>query len=126
MCSRVAVPALNLYSAEGLTPQQAAMVEFLAIGAHAVARSGTGERDVVLVTGAGPIGIGTALFARLAGADVHLMDLSQTRLDLARDLFGFAKHHRPGDAVLVGDLAEGFDMVFDASGNAKAIEAGFP
>ncbi len=126
MCARIAVPAENLYDAEGLTPQQAAMVEFLAIGAHAVARSGAAAGDRVLVTGAGPIGIGAALFARLAGAEVHLMDLSRRRLDLARDLFGFDRLHQPGDGILAGDLEEGFDVVFDATGNAKAIEAGFP
>jgi 2-desacetyl-2-hydroxyethyl bacteriochlorophyllide A dehydrogenase len=126
MCSRVAVPAQNLYPADGLAPQQAAMVEFLAIGAHAVARSGTGPGDVVLVTGAGPIGIGAAHFARLAGAQVHLMDISQARLDLAKDLFGFEKRHKPRDRILRGELAEGFDVVFDATGNARAIEAGFP
>lgn len=126
MCQRIAVPAENLYPAEGLTPEQAAMVEFLAIGAHAVQRSGTGPGDVVLVTGAGPIGIGTALFARIAGAEVHLMDLSDARLELARSLFGFDEHHKPGEDILQGDLAEGFDVVFDATGNAKAIEAGFP
>jgi 2-desacetyl-2-hydroxyethyl bacteriochlorophyllide A dehydrogenase len=126
MCARLAVPAGNLYPADGLSPDQAAMVEFLAIGAHAVARSGIGEDDLALVTGAGPIGIGTALFARLAGAEVHLMDLSQARLDLARERFGFDLQHRPGDDVLKGNLSEGFDAVFDATGNAKAIEAGFP
>lgn len=126
MCARLAVPAGNLYPADGLTPEQAAMVEFLAIGAHAVARSGVGDQDLVLVTGAGPIGIGTALFARLSGAEVHLMDVSQTRLDLARDLFGFKNGHRPGDDLLQGPFSEGFDAVFDATGNAKAIEAGFP
>lgn len=125
MCARIAVPAENIYPAEGLSPEQAAMVEFLAIGAHAVARSGIARGDVVLVTGAGPIGIGTALFARLEGAEVHLMDVSKARCDLARDLFGFDRLHTPGDDVLKGDLAEGFDVVFDATGNAKAIEAGF-
>ena len=64
MCARIVVPEQNLYPAEGLTPEQAAMVEFLAIGAHAVARSGCGAGDRVMVTGAGPIGLGTALFAR--------------------------------------------------------------
>ncbi|MBM3605316.1 MAG: zinc-binding alcohol dehydrogenase family protein [Alphaproteobacteria bacterium] len=126
MCSRIAVPADNLYPADGLTPHQAAMVEFLAIGAHAVARSGVGPGDLVLVTGAGPIGLGTALFARLAGAQVHLMDLSRQRLDLARQLCGFQHLHVADETILTGELAEGFDAVFDATGNAKAIEAGFP
>ena len=127
MCRRIAVPRDNLYFADGLAPSQAAMVEFLAIGAHAVARSETGKGDVVLVTGAGPIGIGTALFARIAGAKVHLLDRSRKRLDLVRDLFGFSDVHLVGDGdLLTGAAAEGFDVVFDATGNAKAIEAGFP
>ncbi|WP_253949072.1 zinc-binding alcohol dehydrogenase family protein [Mangrovicoccus sp. HB161399] len=126
MCARIAVPEGNLYPAGGLTAVQAAMVEFLAIGAHAVARSGIGEGDRVLVTGAGPIGLGTALFARIAGAEVHLMDLSEQRLATAERLFGFGRLHRAGTDILKGELAEGFDTVFDATGSAKAIEAGFP
>ena len=119
MCKRIAVPKANLYPATGLTPQQAAMVEFLAIGAHAVARSGVGEGDLVLVAGAGPIGLGTAIFARLAGATVHLLDRSAARLNLLAGRFGFTN-------ILIGEASEGFDAVFDATGNASAIEAGFP
>lgn len=122
MCARIAVPAGNLYPAEGLTEVQAAMVEFLAIGAHAVARAGIGPDDRVLVTGAGPIGLGTALFARLAGAEVHLLDLSAARLALAAERFGLDRGH--GDAGAL--LADGFDAVFDATGTARAIAAGFP
>ncbi len=125
MCARFAVPAGNLYSAEGLTPRQAAMVEFLAIGAHAVRRSGVGKGDRVLVTGAGPIGLGTALFARLTGAEVHLLDASPERLAAARDRFGFAATHGTDAPLLTGDLADGFDVVFDATGNTRAITAGF-
>ncbi|MEO1988500.1 MAG: zinc-binding alcohol dehydrogenase family protein [Martelella sp.] len=128
MSARIAVPEGNLYPAEGLTEVQAAMVEFLSIGAHAVARSGIEEGDRVLVTGAGPIGIGAALFARLAGADVHLLDLSRERLAMAADKFGFEHLHNDSDpaGILTGDLASGFDIVFDATGSARAIEAGFP
>lgn len=126
MCSRLAVPAENLYSAEGLTPVEAAMVEFLSIGAHAVRRSELIAGDRVLVTGVGPIGIGTALFARLAGADVHLMDVSAQRLDSARNMFNFENTHQIGVSLLKGDLVDGFDTVFDATGNKQAIEAGFP
>jgi hypothetical protein len=126
MCARIAVPRGNLYPADGLSAQQATMVEFLAIGAHAVARSGISEGDRVLVTGAGPIGLGVALFAQIAGAEVHLMDQSSQRLSLAQELCGFDKLHGPGAPELTGELAEGFDVVFDATGSAKAIEAGFP
>lgn len=125
MCARIAVPLGNLYPAHGLTSLQAAMVEFLAIGAHAVARCDTQTGDRVLVTGAGPIGLGTALFARLSGADVHLSDVSASRLELVREKFGFDNTHLAGEPILAGDLADGFDVVFDATGNTDAIEAGF-
>ncbi|MCV0427701.1 MAG: zinc-binding alcohol dehydrogenase family protein [Roseibium sp.] len=126
LCSRVAVPSSNLYAASDLTEIQAAMVEFLAIGAHAVRRAGLTCNDRVLVTGAGPIGIGTALFARLEGAEVHLLDLNEARLAQARDQFGFANTHLVGSDILTGSLADGFDVVFDATGSSRAIEAGFP
>jgi 2-desacetyl-2-hydroxyethyl bacteriochlorophyllide A dehydrogenase len=125
LCARIAVPAGNLYATDGLGPEAAAMVEFLAIGAHAVRRSGLVAGDRVLVTGAGPIGLGAALFARLGGATVHLLDTSPARLQAAGDGFGFVHLHGTGAPLLTGDLAEGFDIVFDATGNAQAIEAGF-
>ncbi|WP_460087706.1 zinc-binding alcohol dehydrogenase family protein [Roseibium sp. LAB1] len=126
LCSRIAVPQNNLYPATGLTEIQAAMVEFLAIGAHAVRRAALSKEDRVLVTGAGPIGIGTALFARLSGAEVHLLDMSRTRLNQATEKFGFEDTHLVGTDILSGPLKDGFDVIFDATGNAAAIEAGFP
>ncbi|NIA70594.1 zinc-binding alcohol dehydrogenase family protein [Pelagibius litoralis] len=125
LCDRLAVPAGNLYSAEGLTKVEAAMVEFLAIGAHAVRRSEIAADDRVLVTGAGPIGIGTALFAQLQGAEVHLLDKSRTRLDFVSSKLNVANCHLVGEGLLTGDLAEGFDTVFDATGSVAAIQAGF-
>jgi 2-desacetyl-2-hydroxyethyl bacteriochlorophyllide A dehydrogenase len=120
ICARIAMPVGNLYAAEGLTPEAAAMVEFLAIGAHAVRRGEVASGDRVLVTGAGPIGLGAALFARLRGAEVHILDTTPERLAKAGQ-FGFANLH----AALKGEMPEGFDVVFDATGHAKAMEAGF-
>lgn len=125
MCEFLAVPESALIDVEGLTLDQAAMLEFLSIGAHAVARSGVGKGDRALVTGAGPIGIATGLFARLNGAAVTLADTRPARLDHARDRLGF------GDVVAVDDgfaaaLAartdgEMFDVVFDATGALQAM-----
>ncbi len=120
MCARIAVPSGNLYAAGKLAPEQAAMVEFLAIGAHAVRRGEIAAGDSVLVTGAGPIGLGAALFAQLRGAQVHLLDTSAARLDQARKL-GFDRLH----TALGPEHADGFDVVMDATGNAAAMEGGF-
>jgi 2-desacetyl-2-hydroxyethyl bacteriochlorophyllide A dehydrogenase len=119
ICARIAVPAGNLYPAEGLTPEAAAMVEFLAIGAHAVRRGEVLAGDQVLVTGAGPIGLGAALFARLRGAEVHILDTTSARLDQAAGL-GFMHLHTAID----GKFPDGFDVAFDATGHAAAMEAG--
>ena len=126
LTGRIAVPVGNLYPAEGLSEVAAAMVEFLAIGAHAVARSGLSEGERVLVTGAGPIGLGTALFAREAGAEVHLLDLSPERLAMAADRLGLEAGHASAEAAMADGRDDGFDAVFDATGSARAIEAGFP
>lgn len=74
-----------MFDATGLTLDQAAMVEFLTIGAHAVWLAEVGTGDRMLVVGAGPIGVGTALFARIAGAErIVLADTRARRLDYAR------------------------------------------
>src|SRR5207237_7687089 len=75
MCERILVPAQNLYPANGLSLADAAAVEFLAIGAHAVRRARADPGGRTLVIGAGPIGLGTAIFARIAGLDATLLDL---------------------------------------------------
>ena len=120
ICARIAVPATNLYAAGDLPLETAAMVEFLAIGAHAVRRGEVTAQDRVLVTGAGPIGLGAALFAKARGAEVHLLDTTPARLAQAARL-GFGHLH----SALDPDHNEGFDVVFDATGHAGAIEAGF-
>lgn len=130
MADQVLVPAGNLYPAEGLSLRDAAMVEFLAIGAHAVRRSLAERGSKALVVGIGPIGLGAAVFARIAGFDVTLLDSSAERLDFARDRLGFAASEVVGPeaqaALMARTGGDGFDVVFDATGNVRAIEAGFP
>lgn len=129
MSEFICLPEPFVLKAEGLTLDQAAMVEFLAIGAHAVARAGTKAGDKVLIAGAGPIGAAVAIFAKSAGAEVTLIDGRADRLDFARDHLGIASTVRlgPGDAEQLAAITGGdfFDVVFDATGNPKAIERGF-
>jgi len=129
MCEWLSVPLGNLYPADGLSLDQAAMAEFLAIGAHAVRRAALAKGDRTLVIGAGPIGLGAALFAALDGANVTLMDIDAGRLAMAREKIGVA-------ATLLADAdlaekvraatdGEGFDLVFDATGNRNSMQAAF-
>ena len=129
MCDEILVPAENLYPANGLSLADAAAVEFLAIGAHAVRRARGDPGARTLVIGAGPIGLGTALFARIAGLDVSLLDMSTERLDFAESELGFAA--LDGSKASAADLVrhatggEGFDLVFDATGNTQSVQSAF-
>jgi len=125
MCELLSVPESALVDATGLTPDQAAMLEFLSVGAHAVARSELQSGERVLVVGAGPIGIGTALFARLQGAKVTLVDRREARLTYARGHLGFDRVVTAGDDVhhVLASLTEGemFDTVFEATGSLESM-----
>jgi 2-desacetyl-2-hydroxyethyl bacteriochlorophyllide A dehydrogenase len=124
MCDFVSVPAAAVLPVGDLSLDQAAMVEFLAIGRHAVQRGAVGAGQRVLVVGAGPIGVGVALFARLARAEVLLIDISAARLARASGL-GIGEVLPVDDALdpaLAGRTdGEFFDCVFDATGNIGAM-----
>lgn len=128
MCEVLAVPERAVIDATGLTVDQAAMVEFLSVGAHAVARASLSRGDRVLIVGAGPIGVAAGLFARLAGAHVVLADTRQTRLTYAQQKLGFEAIEvvRPDIGQALADRTGGdfFDCVFDATGNIFAMRKG--
>ena len=122
MAEEITLPQANLYKAEGISLRDAAMVEFLAIGAHAVRRTELKAGWRVLVVGGGPIGLGAAFFARIAGAEVTILDAAADKLDAARG-FGFgaaALDERSGDAFKAR-MGSGFDAVFDATGVIAAM-----
>lgn len=128
MTSLLSVPQQNLVRGDGLSLDECAAVEFLAIGAHAVRRGAIAAGQRVLVVGCGPIGLGVSLFARECDAAVTVMDLDANRLAAARSIVDVATIHGGDDAVAsVADLTggEGFDVVFDATGSAAAMERGF-
>jgi 2-desacetyl-2-hydroxyethyl bacteriochlorophyllide A dehydrogenase len=128
MTGVMALPAANLIEAEGLTADECAAVEFLAIGAHAVRRGHVVSGDNVLVVGAGPIGLGVALFARLSGGNVAVLDSNPERGSAAQSLLGVSVISSNGDpARAVADYTggDGFDIVFDATGNERAMEKSF-
>ena len=128
MAGLLALPAGNLVRAEGLSVDACATVEFLAIGAHAVRRANATESQRALVIGSGPIGLGVALFASISGLAVTIMDIDPSRLLAARSLIDVTTveaGHTANEAIASLTDGEGFDVVFDATGNAKSIERGF-
>jgi 2-desacetyl-2-hydroxyethyl bacteriochlorophyllide A dehydrogenase len=129
MADYVCVPESNLVVADDVPLDQIAMVEFLAIGAHAVRRGALTPGDRVLVVGAGPIGIACMIFAKLQGASVTALDMREERLRFCADQIG-VDHCLRVDADVESELSrltsgEFFDCVFDATGSAKAMKVGF-
>jgi 2-desacetyl-2-hydroxyethyl bacteriochlorophyllide A dehydrogenase len=125
----LAVPAEFVINTNGLSFDDAAMIEFLSIGAHAARRAEVAAAERVLVVGAGPIGLAATAFCKLRGAEVTVVDSRQDRLEFSRAALS-ADHRVPlsGDtqealASLTG--GEFFDVVFDATGNPQAMETGF-
>ena len=129
MSEQILVPVENLLPADGLSLAEAATVEFLAVGAHAVRRSMAVGGQRALVIGAGPIGLGTALFARIAKQHVTIMDVSAERLAFAARQLGFlvidASKGQVPEKVLERTVGAGFDIVYDATGSSRSMEAAF-
>jgi 2-desacetyl-2-hydroxyethyl bacteriochlorophyllide A dehydrogenase len=123
------VPQRFVGKAVGISLDQAAMLEFLAIGAHAVRRGEVLAGQRVLVVGAGPIGLAAMIFAKLRGATITTLDGRQDRLDFALKHVGVSAGVPlgEGDEAELARLTDGefFDVVFDATGNAQAMERGF-
>ena len=126
MVEYLSVPSYSLVNGEGLSYDELALIEPLAIGAHGIRRACIKEGEYVLVAGAGPIGLGTMEFARIAGGKVIALDINDNRLRFCRDKL---KVEYTVDA-LSADVAEQIreitkgDMptvVIDATGNQKAI-----
>lgn len=128
MTGLLSLPEANLVRADGLSADECASVEFLSIGAHAVSRARVSNGDRVLVVGAGPIGLGTALFARLSGGAVSMFDLDAKRLNAVTGMLGVRAFEAGNGTTDAGaGLAgnEGYDVVFDATGNSRSMEKSF-
>ncbi|KQV82678.1 dehydrogenase [Massilia sp. Root351] len=128
MAEYLALPERYVFKTGGISLDDAAMLEFLAIGAHAVRRGGVRPGQKVLVVGAGPIGIAASLFARLKGGQVTVLDAREDRLAFCRSALGIGQTVQVAadDKARLSELTGGefFDVVFDATGNVKAMERG--
>src|SRR5882724_7570494 len=85
MVDYLSVPSSSLVHGGELNYDELALIEPLAIGAHAVSRAGVQREEFVLVMGAGPIGLGILESSRIAGAQVIAMDINAERLNFCRN-----------------------------------------
>jgi D-xylulose reductase len=106
---------------------EAAMVEPLAVGVWASVKAGITPGDTAVVTGAGPIGVMTALAALAGGcARVIVSDLIDEKLEIAERYPGVSavnvKRENLADAVAKATDGWGADIVFEASGSPRAYD----
>lgn len=123
------LPAAYLHLARTLSFEQLALVEPLAIGAHAVTGAGISKGERVLVVGVGPIGLAVTQFALLRGAQVIVTDISQQRLAFCQSLWPAVTcidGHEPVVEALERLLGDDFPTaIFDATGNPQSMQATF-
>ena len=91
----ITMPLERIYDGKGLEPMVLAIIEPLCISYHGVSRA------KVLIVGAGTIGILAAVAAKQKGAEVYIADVSQVKLDYARE-FGV-------DGVVLADGPEAYE-----------------
>ncbi|MVN20018.1 zinc-binding alcohol dehydrogenase family protein [Mucilaginibacter arboris] len=130
MAEYLSVPSRLLVHGEGLSFDELALVEPLAIGAHGVRRADVKEGEFVLVVGAGPIGLGTMEFARIAGGKVIALDINENRLNFCKEKLKVHYTINATSANVTEQLQEitNGDMptvVIDATGSQKAIVNAF-
>ena len=126
----LSVPSYSLVHGDGLSFDELALVEPLAIGAHGVRRAGVEQGEYVLVVGAGPIGLGNMEFARIAGGKVIAMDINDARLNFCKEKLHVTDTVNPAtenaleklQQITNGDMPT---VVIDATGSLKAINNAF-
>jgi 2-desacetyl-2-hydroxyethyl bacteriochlorophyllide A dehydrogenase len=112
----LAVPADHVYKSSRLSFDQLALVEPLSIGAQAVMRSGLTAGELLVVIGAGPIGVAITQLALAAGAKVRVVEKAPHRRALMERL---------GVPILDAPEDGAADVVIDATGNAESMSRCF-
>lgn len=121
--------ALNYKIPPSVPLEHAVYIEPLACAIHAVQRGQIEFGDVVVIAGAGPLGLGMVAAARLKNPGLLIaLDLSDRRLEVAKAA-GADMGLNPGQIDVVDEvlkLTEGYgcDVYIEATGHPAAVEQG--
>lgn len=126
----ISVPVTAIVDGKGLSEDELALVEPLAIGAHGIRRAAVKENEFILIMGAGPIGLGIMEFATIEGANVIALDINEQRLNFCKKRLSVPYIINAVTENVMERLQEitGGEMptvIIDATGNLKAINTGF-
>lgn len=126
--TQISVQTKYLHKANQLTIEQAALVEPLAIGFHAVERAQIKPGEPVAILGMGTIGIAAALFVKAAGGNPVVVDIDANRINFAKNILKF-ETCLIADENLQGNLTEHFgqlpECIIDATGNVHSMNGCF-
>ncbi len=111
---------------EEVSDAEGAVIEPASVAAYGVDRAGVSGGDVVLVTGAGPIGILSAMYATAVGAaTVVIAEPNPNRAALARamDIGPVTDPTADGFAALLDELTKGIgvDVAVECSGSSPGL-----
>ena len=126
-----AASAENVYPMpDGMSYEEGAMIEPLAVGMMAAKRGKVSVYDTVAVLGSGPIGLMCLQAARAHGAlDIFATDVIDYRLEFAERLGAKAVINPENEDVVERVMGltdnDGVDVVIDATGSVSALEQAF-
>jgi len=121
--------AINYKVPKDLPLEKAILIEPYACSLHAVQRAQIQLGDVVVIAGAGTLGLGMVGAARLAGPGLLIvLDLFEDRLKLAKK-FGADLVMNPRETDVVAEVKKltdgyGCDIYIEATGHPKSVEQG--
>jgi 2-desacetyl-2-hydroxyethyl bacteriochlorophyllide A dehydrogenase len=116
----------SIFLPDEIELQQAALVEPLAIGLHAVRVADVKAGQRILIMGAGPIGLAVAVWSRFFGArDVVISELTESRANVAMQMGATHLVDATGDlSVQFADIAgQAPDIIFECVGAPGLIQA---
>ena len=123
----LAMPVERVYPSPGLGPRETALVEPFCISYHGIRRAEIQPGEKVLVMGAGTIGVLAMLAAKHFGAEVHVADVAQGKLDHAKKLGAsgtFLNTSPEALAAWVGEITggDGFPVTVEAVGMPSTFQ----
>lgn len=109
---KIAVKRWNVVLLDDAVPlEQAALSEPMAVAHHAISRLHIQKGETILISGAGPIGLLAAQWARHAGAEkAYFFDIDERKIEYAEKL-GFCEY--------TDDIQT--DVVLEGTGNGQAL-----
>ena len=120
MCEYIALPWQKIIPVKGVSTRDCALIEPMSVGFHAVDRGQVTDIDTVLVFGCGMVGLGAVVRAVQRGAVVIAVDLSEEKLQIARELgatYGInSKEENVVEKVMEYTDGFGADCVIEAVG----------